>query len=147
MISALDSRETGCALVSIPGKNHSLLLRARFFIIHLVSLYNQIKLRKRGPYSHFPCCWCMWTSSILKKQGLLLATPRATFTYLFGPPNFPRASYLDEHVLAYEPMLRHPHSASPSRSIHGNHYTPKESCSLDLLSAFQNACDSIFRAI
>jgi len=28
-----------------------------------------------------------------------------------------------------------------------NSYTPKESCSLDLLFTFQNACDSIFRAI
>ena len=40
---------------------------------------------------------------ILKK----LATPRATLTHLSCSPNFPRASYLDECMLTYEPIVNY----------------------------------------
>ena len=36
-----------------------------------------------------------------------LATPRATLTHLSFSPNFPRASYLDEHTLTYEPIVNY----------------------------------------
>ena len=32
-------------------------------------------------------------------------TPRATLTHLSCSPNFPRASYLDERTLTYEPIV------------------------------------------
>ena len=47
--------------------------------------------------------WEVWRA--LKKLELLSATPRATFTHLSCSPNFPRASYLDERTLTYEPMV------------------------------------------
>ena len=43
---------------------------------------------------------------ILKKLELLSATPRATLTHLSCSPNFPRASYLDERTLTYEPIVK-----------------------------------------
>ena len=43
---------------------------------------------------------------LLKKLELLSATPRATITHLSCPPNFPRASYLDERTLTYEPIVK-----------------------------------------
>ena len=49
-----------------------------------------------------------WASSIsarLKKLELLSATPRATLTHLSCSPNLPRASYLDERTLMYEPIV------------------------------------------
>ena len=33
------------------------------------------------------------------------ATPRKTLTHLSCSPNFPRASYLDERTLTYEPIV------------------------------------------
>ena len=47
--------------------------------------------------------WEVWRA--LKKLELLSATPRATFTHLSCSPNFPRASYLDERTLTYEPIV------------------------------------------
>ena len=41
----------------------------------------------------------------LKKLELLSATPQATLTHLSCSPNFPRASYLDERTLTYEPIV------------------------------------------
>ena len=35
------------------------------------------------------------------------ATPRATLTHLSCSPNFPRASYLDERTLTYEPIVNY----------------------------------------
>ena len=54
-----------------------------------------------------------WSNSIaracfieaLKKLELLSATPRATLKHLSCSPNFPRASYLDERTLTYEPIV------------------------------------------
>ena len=46
--------------------------------------------------------WEVWRA--LKKLELLLATPRATLMHLLCSPNFPRALYLDEHMLTYEPF-------------------------------------------
>ena len=43
--------------------------------------------------------------SFSKKLELLSATPRATPTRLSCTPNFPRASYLDERTLTYEPIV------------------------------------------
>ena len=40
-----------------------------------------------------------------KKLELLSATPLATLTHLSCSPNFPRASYLDERTLKYEPIV------------------------------------------
>ena len=34
------------------------------------------------------------------------ATPRATLTHLSCSPNFPRASYLNERTLTYEPIVK-----------------------------------------
>ena len=45
------------------------------------------------------------TDDELKKLELLSATPRATLTHLSCSPNFPRASYLDERTLMYEPIV------------------------------------------
>ena len=42
----------------------------------------------------------------LKKLELLSATPLATLTHLSCSPNFPRASYLDERTLTYEPIVK-----------------------------------------
>ena len=47
--------------------------------------------------------WEVWRA--LKKLELLSATPRATLTHLSCSPNFPRASYLDERTLSYEPIV------------------------------------------
>ena len=47
--------------------------------------------------------WEVWRT--LKKLELLSATPRATLTHLSCSPNFPRASYLDERTLTYEPIV------------------------------------------
>ena len=47
--------------------------------------------------------WEVWRA--LKKLELLSATPRATLTHLSCSPNFPRASYLDEHTLMSEPIV------------------------------------------
>ena len=43
----------------------------------------------------------------IKKLELLSATPRATLTHLSCSPNFPRASYLDERTLTYEPIVNY----------------------------------------
>ena len=40
------------------------------------------------------------------KLELLSATPLATLTHLSCSPNFPRASYLDERTLMYEPIVK-----------------------------------------
>ena len=42
---------------------------------------------------------------MFKKLELLSVTPRATNTHLSCSPNFPRASYLDEGTLTYEPIV------------------------------------------
>ena len=47
--------------------------------------------------------WEVWRA--LKKLELLLALPQATLTHLSCSPNFLRASYLDEHMLTYEPIV------------------------------------------
>ena len=47
--------------------------------------------------------WEVWRA--LKKLELLSAMPRATLTHLSCYPNFPCASYLDEHTLTYEPIV------------------------------------------
>ena len=49
--------------------------------------------------------WEVWRA--LKKLELLSATPRATLTHLSCSPNFPRASYLDERTLTYEPIVNY----------------------------------------
>ena len=49
--------------------------------------------------------WEVWRA--LKKLGLLSATPRATLTHLSGSPNFPHASYLDERMLTYKPIVNY----------------------------------------
>ena len=94
---------------------------------------NQIQLRERASYSYCARSWRQQTNKIskpsgwkcyktvscafieiwstlevwraLKKLELLSATPRATLTYLSYSPNFPRASYLDERTLTYEPNV------------------------------------------
>ena len=48
--------------------------------------------------------WEVWRA--LKKLELLSATPRATLTHLLCSPNFPRATYLDERTLTYEPIVK-----------------------------------------
>ena len=48
---------------------------------------------------------CVHRDMILKKLELLSAMPRATLTHLSCSPNFPRASYLDERTLTYEPIV------------------------------------------
>ena len=47
--------------------------------------------------------WEVWRA--LKKLELLSVTPRATLMHLSCSPNFPRASYLDERTLTYEPIV------------------------------------------
>ena len=47
--------------------------------------------------------WEVWRA--LKKLELLSATPRATLMHLLCSPNFPRALYLDEPMLKYEPIV------------------------------------------
>ena len=47
--------------------------------------------------------WEVWRA--LKKLELLAATLRATLIHLSCSPNFPRASYLDERTLTYEPIV------------------------------------------
>ena len=47
--------------------------------------------------------WEVWRA--LKKLELLSATPRATLIHLLCSPNFLRASYLDERMLTYEPIV------------------------------------------
>ena len=50
--------------------------------------------------------WSTWEGwRALKKLELLSATPWATLTHLSCSPNFPRASYLDERTLTYEPIV------------------------------------------
>ena len=41
-----------------------------------------------------------------QEARVLSATPRATLTDLLCSPNFPRASYLDERTLTYEPIVK-----------------------------------------
>ena len=48
--------------------------------------------------------WEVWRA--LKKLELLSATPWATLMHLLCSPNFLRASYLDEHTLTYEPIVK-----------------------------------------
>ena len=48
--------------------------------------------------------WEVWRA--LKKLELLSASPRATLTHLLCSPNFPHASYLDERMLTYEPIVK-----------------------------------------
>ena len=48
--------------------------------------------------------WEVWRA--LKKLELLSATPWATLMRLSCSPNFPRASYLDERTLTYEPIVK-----------------------------------------
>ena len=47
--------------------------------------------------------WEVWRA--LKKLELLLAMPQATLMHLSCSPNFLRASYLDERMLMYEPIV------------------------------------------
>ena len=50
--------------------------------------------------------WCtreVWRA--LKKLELLSAMPQVTHMHLSCSPNFPRASYLDERMLTYEPIV------------------------------------------
>ena len=47
--------------------------------------------------------WEVWRA--LKKLELLLAMPQATLTHLSCSPNFPYASYVDERMLMYEPIV------------------------------------------
>ena len=91
---------------------------------------NQIPLRECASYSYCARLWCqqtnpswkknfpsVWKCSkiwstwevwrALKKLELLLATPRATLTHLLCSPNFPHASYLDECMLTYEPIVNY----------------------------------------
>ena len=42
---------------------------------------------------------------MFKKLELLSVTPEATHRLLLCSPNFPRASYLDEGTLTYEPIV------------------------------------------
>ena len=55
--------------------------------------------------------WEVWRAH--KKLEVLSATPRATLTHLSCPPNFPRASYLDERTLTYEPIVNFHKYATP----------------------------------
>ena len=48
--------------------------------------------------------WEVWRA--LKKLELLSAMPQATLTHLLCSPNFLHASYLDEHMLTYEPIVK-----------------------------------------
>ena len=48
---------------------------------------------------------CVHRDIALKKLEFLSATPRATLTHLSCSSNFPRASYLDERTLTYEPIV------------------------------------------
>ena len=48
--------------------------------------------------------WKVWRA--LKKLELLSASPRVTLTHLLCSPNFPHASYLDERMLTYEPIVK-----------------------------------------
>ena len=54
-----------------------------------------------NPFTTFKPTGWKW----LKKLELLSATPRATLTHLSCSPNFPCASYLDERMLTYEPIV------------------------------------------
>ena len=47
--------------------------------------------------------WEVWR--VPKKLELLSATPWATLMHLLCSPNFPCASYLNEHTLMYEPIV------------------------------------------
>ena len=49
--------------------------------------------------------WEVWRA--LKKLELLSATPRATLMHLSCSPNFPHASYLNERMLMYEPIVNY----------------------------------------
>ena len=54
--------------------------------------------------SSYGCTWEVWRA--LKKQELLLATPRATLTLLLCSPNFPHA-YITRYTHAkHEPILK-----------------------------------------
>ena len=48
--------------------------------------------------------WEVWRA--LKKLELLEAMPQATLTHSSCPPNFPRASYLDDRMLTNEPIVK-----------------------------------------
>ena len=48
--------------------------------------------------------WEVWRA--LKKLEFLSATPRATLTHLLCSPNFLHASYLNERMLMYEPIVK-----------------------------------------
>ena len=53
--------------------------------------------------------WSTWEDwRALKKLELLSVAPWATLTHLSCSPNFPRASYLDERTLTYEPIVKWP---------------------------------------
>ena len=52
--------------------------------------------------------WSTWEVWRALKKLELEATPRATLTHLSCSPNFPRASYLDERTLTYEPIVKWP---------------------------------------
>ena len=67
--------------------------------------------------------WEVWRA--LKKLGLLLATPRATLAHLSCSPNFPRASYLDESMLTYEPIVKLHNTTENFVMFNSNPFTPK----------------------
>ena len=48
--------------------------------------------------------WEVWR--VLKKLELLSAMPQAILTHLSCSPNFLHASYLNEHTLTYEPIVK-----------------------------------------
>ena len=90
-------------------------------IVHAHDVSKQIPRKKNFPLgwkcyktiigSYVSCAfikiwstWEVWRA--LKKLELLLATPQATLTHLLCSPNFPRASYLDECMLRYEPIFK-----------------------------------------
>ena len=50
--------------------------------------------------------WSLAEGILTLLQNLRLATPRATLTHLSCSPNLPRASYLNERTLTYEPIVK-----------------------------------------
>ena len=58
----------------------------------------------------------------LKKLELLSVTPRATLTHLSCSPNFPRASYLNERTLTYEPIVNGGKTERSAILLSGNYF-------------------------
>ena len=88
-------------------------------IVHAHDVSKQIPREKNFP-TGWKCCktigsyvscafieiwstWEVWRA--LRKLELLSVTPRATLTHPSCSPNLPRASYLDERTLTYEPIV------------------------------------------